>query len=69
MTAMMRAANFLAPGHIQLADKPIPGVGSNDALRRITIPTICGTAVHFLKGEYPASKQRDGVPKVGIQPC
>ncbi len=50
---MMKAAVFVAPGRIELTDKPIPDVGPNDALLRITTTTICGTDVHILKGEYP----------------
>jgi len=50
---MMKAAVFVAPGRIELADKPIPDVGPNDALLKITTTTICGTDVHILKGEYP----------------
>ncbi|SFQ08605.1 Threonine dehydrogenase [Geopseudomonas sagittaria] len=49
---MMKAAVFVAPGRIELVDKPIPPVGPNDALVRITTTTICGTDVHILKGEY-----------------
>ena len=56
MTAMMKAAIFVEPGRIELADKPIPDVGPNDALVRITTTTICGTDVHILKGEYPVAK-------------
>ena len=56
MTAMMKAAIFVEPGRIELADKPIPNVGPNDALIRITTTTICGTDVHILKGEYPVAK-------------
>jgi len=56
MTAMMKAAIFIEPGRIELADKPIPDVGPNDALIRITTTTICGTDVHILKGEYPVAK-------------
>ena len=54
--ATMRAAVFVEPGRIILADKPIPDVGPNDALLRITTTTICGTDVHILKGEYPVAK-------------
>lgn len=64
MTAMMKAAIFVAPGRIELADKPIPDVGPNDALVRITTTTICGTDVHILKGRYSAAK---GL-KVGNEP-
>ena len=56
MPAMMKAAVFVEPGRIELADKPIPDVGPNDALVRITTTTICGTDVHILKGEYPVAK-------------
>ncbi|WP_068808604.1 NAD(P)-dependent alcohol dehydrogenase [Thauera phenolivorans] len=50
---MMKATVFVAPGRIELVDKPVPEIGPNDALLRITTTTICGTDVHILKGEYP----------------
>lgn len=53
---MMKAAVFVAPGRIELTEKPIPPVGPNDALVRITTTTICGTDVHILKGEYPVEQ-------------
>jgi threonine dehydrogenase-like Zn-dependent dehydrogenase len=56
MTAMMKAAVFVEPGRIEVVSKPIPDVGPNDALVRITTTTICGTDVHILKGEYPVAK-------------
>jgi alcohol dehydrogenase len=56
MTAKMKAAIFVEPGRIVLAEKPIPDVGPLDALLRITTTTICGTDVHILKGEYPVAK-------------
>ena len=49
----MQAAVFVAPGRIELREKPIPEVGPTDALLRVTTTTICGTDVHILKGEYP----------------
>jgi len=52
----MKAAIFVAPGRIELDDKPIPDVGPLDALIRITMTTICGTDVHILKGEYPVAR-------------
>lgn len=52
---LMKAAVFVEPGRIELQDKPIPDVGPNDALLRITTTTICGTDVHILKGEYPVA--------------
>ncbi|MBS3969745.1 MAG: NAD(P)-dependent alcohol dehydrogenase [Clostridia bacterium] len=56
MPQMMKAAVFVEPGRIEVTDKPIPDVGPNDALVRITTTTICGTDVHILKGEYPVAK-------------
>lgn len=55
MATMMKAAVFVEKNRIEVVDKPIPNVGPNDALIRITT-TICGTDVHILKGEYPVAK-------------
>ena len=52
----MKAAVFVEPGRIELVSKPIPSVGPNDALIRITTTTICGTDVHILKGDYAVAK-------------
>jgi len=52
----MKTAIFVEPGRIVLDEKPIPDVGPNDALIRITTTTICGTDAHILKGEYPVAK-------------
>jgi threonine dehydrogenase-like Zn-dependent dehydrogenase len=54
MTAM-KATVFVAPGRLELVEKPIPVVGPTDALVRITTTTICGTDVHIAKGEYPVA--------------
>ena len=54
----MRAAVFVAPGRIELQEKPVPEVGPGDALVRVTTTTICGTDVHILKGEYPVDSGR-----------
>src|SRR5690606_6852745 len=56
MANMMKAAIFIEPGRIEIDDKPIPEIGDNDALVKITTTTICGTDVHILKGEYPVEK-------------
>lgn len=56
MPQVMTAALFIEPGRIILDEKPIPDVGPNDALLRITLTTICGTDVHILKGEYPVAR-------------
>ena len=48
MTAMMKAAIFVEPGRIELADKPIPDVGPNDALQLVAsfleVEIICQAA-------------------------
>ena len=54
----MKAAVFTAPGRIVLDEKPVPAVGSGEALIRITTTTICGTDVHILKGEYAVAPGR-----------
>ncbi|WP_221929311.1 NAD(P)-dependent alcohol dehydrogenase [Tepidiphilus sp. J10] len=53
MQKTMKAAVFVAPGRIELQERPIPEIGPTDALLRVTTTTICGTDVHILKGEYP----------------
>ncbi len=54
----MKAAVFVAPGKIELQDRPVPPFGPTDALLRVTTTTICGTDVHILKGEYPIAAGR-----------
>jgi threonine dehydrogenase-like Zn-dependent dehydrogenase len=52
----MKAAIFVEPNRIVLDEKPMPDVGSLEALLKVTTTTICGTDVHILKGEYPVRK-------------
>lgn len=52
----MKATVFIEPGRIEIEDKPVPDVGPNDALVRVTTTTICGTDVHIVKGEYPVAR-------------
>jgi threonine dehydrogenase-like Zn-dependent dehydrogenase len=52
----MKAAVFVEPGRIALDEKPVPDIGPNDALLRVTTTTICGTDIHILKGEYPVER-------------
>lgn len=54
----MKAAVFVAPGRIALEERPVPEIGPEDALLRVTTTTICGTDVHILKGEYPVAPGR-----------
>ncbi len=55
-SAKMKAAIFVEKGRIVLDDKPVPDIGPQDALIRVTTTTICGTDVHILKGEYPVER-------------
>jgi alcohol dehydrogenase len=54
----MKAAVFVAPGRIELQERPIPVAGAGEAVIRVTTTTICGTDVHILKGEYPVAPGR-----------
>ena len=56
MLKTMKAAVFVEPGRIELAERPVPDIGPTDALLRVTTTTICGTDVHILKGEYPVRR-------------
>ncbi len=56
MTTKMRALVYVEPGRVEIEEKPLPDIGPNDALIKITTTTICGTDVHILKGEYPVEK-------------
>jgi alcohol dehydrogenase len=55
MPGRMKALIFVEPGRVALDEKPIPEIGPNDALMRVTTTTICGTDIHILKGEYPVA--------------
>lgn len=61
----MKSVVFVGPGRIALDDKPIPEIGSSDALVKITTTTICGTDIHILKGEYPAERGFDYRARAG----
>ena len=52
----MKAAVFVEPGRIVLGEKPVPTVGAEEVLLKVTTTTICGTDVHILKGEYPVER-------------
>jgi threonine dehydrogenase-like Zn-dependent dehydrogenase len=42
----MKAAVFVERGRIELREKPIPEIGPDDALVRVTTTTICGSDIH-----------------------
>ncbi|WP_027122111.1 zinc-binding dehydrogenase [[Mycoplasma] imitans] len=49
----MKALVFKAKNHLEIIKKPIPVVGPNDLLIKVTTTTICGTDIHIKKAEYP----------------
>lgn len=55
LPSSMKALTFIAPGKIELREKPVPQPSFGEALVRVTTTTICGTDVHILKGEYPVA--------------
>jgi len=54
----MKAAVFVAPGRIELQERPVPEIGAGEVLLKVTTTTICGTDVHIMKGEYPVESGR-----------
>ena len=56
MARTMKAAAFIDKGRIEIVEKPVPDVGPNDALIRITTTTICGTDVHIWNWDQWAQK-------------
>lgn len=52
----MRAAVLVAPRRFELREVPVPEVGPEDALIRVTRTGICGTDVHIFNGHYAADR-------------
>jgi threonine dehydrogenase-like Zn-dependent dehydrogenase len=52
----MRAAVLVAPRRFELREVPLPEVGPEDALIRVTRTGICGTDVHIFNGHYAADR-------------
>lgn len=55
MEKTYRAACYMAPGEIQVFDRPIPQPGFGEVLIRNRAAGICGTDVHIFHGEKGAS--------------
>lgn len=52
----MLAARFHAPGEpLRLEDVPVPSVGPQEVLVRVTACGICGSDVHFSEGRAPVA--------------
>jgi 2-desacetyl-2-hydroxyethyl bacteriochlorophyllide A dehydrogenase len=52
----MRAAVLVAPKRFELRDVPVPTIGPEDVLVRVTRTGICGTDIHIFNGHYAADK-------------
>jgi threonine dehydrogenase-like Zn-dependent dehydrogenase len=55
MTTMM-AAVLVRPGKFEVGRVPVPAVGPDDALIRVSRTGICGTDLHIFNGHYAADK-------------
>ncbi len=67
MPSMMKAAVFVEPGRIEVVDKPIPDVGPNDALIRITTTTICAPTSTSSRANIPLPKVlRSGTNRLAL---
>jgi 2-desacetyl-2-hydroxyethyl bacteriochlorophyllide A dehydrogenase len=53
---MMRAAVLVAPGRFEVREVPVPLVGPEDALIRVSRTGICGTDMHIFHGHYAADR-------------
>lgn len=53
---MMRAAVLTAPRRFEVREVPMPEVGPDDALIRVTRTGICGTDLHIWNGHYAADR-------------
>jgi len=50
----MKAAVLVAPGSFEYRDVPVPQLGRDDVLIRVTQVGICGTDIHMFHGRYAA---------------
>lgn len=52
----MRAAVLVAPKRFEVREVPLPEIGPEDALIRVSRTGICGTDVHIFNGHYAADR-------------
>jgi 2-desacetyl-2-hydroxyethyl bacteriochlorophyllide A dehydrogenase len=52
----MRAAVLTAPRRFDLREVPLPAIGPDDVLIRVTRTGICGTDIHIWNGHYAADR-------------
>lgn len=49
----MKAARLAQPGSFELDDMDVPHPGSGEALVRVRSVGVCGSDLHFFRGEFP----------------
>lgn len=54
--ATMRAAVLIAPRRFEIREVPVPALGPQDALIRVSRTGICGTDIHIWNGHYAADR-------------
>lgn len=52
----MKAAVLVSPGRFEVREVPMPEVGPEDALIRVSRTGICGTDLHIFHGHYAADR-------------
>lgn len=52
----MSAAVLVAPGRFELQQVPVPAIGPDDVLIKVSRCGLCGTDIHIFKGHYSADK-------------
>ncbi|HUG36101.1 MAG TPA: alcohol dehydrogenase catalytic domain-containing protein, partial [Candidatus Limnocylindrales bacterium] len=61
MAATARAAVFFGPGKpFELREVPIPEVEPEGVLIKVTVANICGSDLHFWRGDAPLRLPEDG---------
>lgn len=56
MPPAMRAAVLVAPGRFELQQVPVPAIGPDDVLIKVSRCGLCGTDIHIFKGHYSADR-------------
>lgn len=52
----MRAAVLTAPKRFEIREVPVPDIGPEDVLVKVTRTGICGTDIHIFNGHYAADR-------------
>jgi L-iditol 2-dehydrogenase len=62
MNGMMKAAVYYGPNDLRVEERPIPQIGTNEALLKVVSAGICGTDLRILHGGH--SKYPDGAVRI-----